>query len=122
MVYFKSPWFFWYTGHKAIACASMVFSTAMMWLILAASANFSIWAIIIAVLLDSLGLWIALIYLFALRTYIDQLPMFQNFVRNLFDNLVLHHMVVPVLIGFFTSRLASFVIAKLCQYRFKSAS
>lgn len=119
MKHFKSPWFFWYTGHKLIAVFSMLFSAGMLGFMLAATEGFSIWAIIIAVLLDAVGFWIALIYVLVLRNYVTLIPFFQDSVQNFFDALVMNHLVVPVFLGFFSSRLASFVVAKLGKYQFK---
>ncbi len=119
MKYFKSPWFFWYTGHRLIAAFSMLISTAMLWFVLAATEGFSIWAVIIAVLLDAVGFWIALIYFFVLRQYVNQIPFFQDSFQNFFDSLVLNHLAIPVIIAYFSSRLASFLVAKICKFEFK---
>ena len=111
MKYFKSPWFFWYTGHRFIAAFSMIFSITILWLMLAATEGFSVWALIIAVLLDAVGFWVALIYVVVLRNYVTLMPFFQDSLQNFFDALVVNHLLIPVFLGFFSSRFASFVVA-----------
>jgi hypothetical protein len=127
---FKSPWFFWYTGHKFIAVLSMFISAMIMWAVLVIGAGFSIWGIILAVLLDAIGLWVALIYMIALRDYIGDfdktlhnLPLINHvdFISNLYlqdkiDGIVVTHFVIPLIISFFLSRLTSHLIAKICRY------
>lgn len=38
---FKSPWYYWYTGHKKIALLSMLPSTGILWICLGATVGFS---------------------------------------------------------------------------------
>ena len=95
-------------------------------------AGFSIWGIIIAVLLDAVGLWVALIYMVALRDYIGDIdnsihniPLINNFdfISSLYlqdkaDNLVITNFVIPLIVGFVVSRISSYVVAKMGGYKF----
>jgi hypothetical protein len=74
-------------------------------LVLAISAGFSIWGIILAVLLDTLGFWVAIIY-FALRSYLP------SFMLEQCDTLVLYQFVIPVCIAFAVGRLITLLVAK----------
>ncbi len=129
---FKSPWFYWHTEHKFIALLSMLVSTVILWIFLVVGAGFSIWGIIIAVLLDAVGLWVALIYMVALRDYIGDIdnsihniPLINNFdfISSLYlqdkaDNLVITNFVIPLIVGFVVSRISSYVVAKMGGYKF----
>ena len=112
---FKSPHFYWHTGNKSIAVKSMIVSTAVMWFSLAVTAGFSIWGIIIALLLDAVGFWIALIYFFFLRSYI---PNFVVDFQEKADILMMTQLLIPVFMGFFISRASSFFVAKRAGYKF----
>jgi MFS family permease len=106
MQFSKSYWYYWHTGSKLVAVISMILSAAVTWLVLAISAGFSIWGIILAVLLDTLGFWVAVIYV-ALRSYLP------SFMLEQCDTLVLYQFVIPVCIAFVVGRLITFWVAKL---------
>lgn len=115
---FKSHWFYWHTGHKFIAITSMIISTMGMWLVLVTAAGFSIWGIIIAVLLDAVGFWLAIIYLFVLRGYVTEFMGLQDKA----DAVVVQQLVIPIVVSFFVSRTSTLFVAKLPGYQFENAS
>ncbi|MGB5598065.1 MAG: hypothetical protein WBM66_05045, partial [Thiothrix litoralis] len=106
----KSYWYYWHTGNKSVAITSMTLSTAVTWLVLAISAGFSIWGIILAVLLDTLGFWIVVTYL-ALRSYLPSsyLP---KFLMEEGDKLIMNQFVIPVCIALVVGRLITLLVAK----------
>ena len=106
---FKNHWYYWYTGKKLIAVLSMMVSFLVMLAGLVFAAGFSIWGVIIAILLDATGFWLAIIYLVFLRYYI---PEFTG-LKNSADLLVAKQLVVPMLVSFFVTRISSFSVAKL---------
>ncbi len=75
---------------------------------LGATVGFSIVGIILAILLDGIGLGLALLYLTILRAYI---PEWIN-LKNNADVLVMNILIWPLLMGFFVSRISTFVVAK----------
>ncbi|MDQ5909469.1 MAG: hypothetical protein QG599_1564 [Pseudomonadota bacterium] len=105
---FKSPWYYWHTGQKKIALLSMLLSAGILWIGLGATVGFSIAGIILAILLDGIGLGLALLYLIILRTYI---PEWIN-LKNNADALVMNILIWPLLMGFFVSRISTFIVAK----------
>ena len=105
---FKSPWYYWHTGQKKIALLSMLLSAGILWMALGATVGFSIVGIILAILLDGIGLGLALLYLTILRAYI---PEWIN-LKNNADVLVMNILIWPLLMGFFVSRISTFVVAK----------
>lgn len=109
---FKSYWFYWYTGHRLIAVVSMLLSTLILWLTLVLGASFSIWGIVIVVLLDALGFWMALIYL-ALRHHI---PLWWN-LQDKIDHLVMSQLLVPFLVSLVLNRLCSLLVAYCSGYK-----
>lgn len=109
---FKSHWYYWYTGHKRIAVLSMMVSTLILWISLGATAGVSISGVVIAVLLDAIGFWLAIAYLLFLRSYIPQLVGLQGNA----DAWVVNQLIFPVLIGFFLTRITSFCVAKICGH------
>ena len=111
---FKSHWYYWHTEHKGIAITSMIASAMVMWFFLVVGAGFSFWSVVIAILLDAVGFWLAIIYFFALRDYI---PGFLDFQAKA-DGLVLDQIIIPIIITFFVSRLISFFVAKKFGYKF----
>lgn len=115
---FKSHWFYWHTGHKFIAVTSMFVSTMGMWLILAVTAGFSVWSIIIAVLLDGIGFWLLIIYFLVLRDYVPEFMSLQEKV----DSLVVYKFIIPILISFFVSRMSAFFVAKKFGHPFQDVS
>ncbi|NOT86455.1 MAG: hypothetical protein HOP02_17110 [Methylococcaceae bacterium] len=110
---FKSVWFYWYTGHKNIALLSMLLNTLIMWLVLVLGAGLSIWGILIAVLLDALGFWMALIYL-AIRHNLTGWWSLQEKV----DQLFITQLLIPFLVSLVLSRVSSFLVAKCLGYKF----
>jgi len=111
---FKSPWYYWHTGHKVIALSSLTLSTLILWAVLGVSAGFSPWGILLALLLDAAGFWLALLYLLVLRPYV---PAFSGLQEQV-DALIIYQFAVPMLLGFLLNRASSFLVARLSGYRF----
>ncbi|HAO32574.1 MAG TPA: hypothetical protein PLP22_03955 [Candidatus Competibacter sp.] len=109
---FKSPWFYWHTGYKAIAVSSMILSLLILWLGFAVVAGFSIWGVIVAVLLDALGLLLVVLYLGFFRAYI---PDFIGLQTNA-DAFVIEQLLLPMLVGFFLTRAITFFVARARGY------
>jgi len=109
---FKSPWYYWHTGHKKIALLSMLLSAGILWICLGATVGFSMIGIILAILLDGIGLGLALLYLIFLRAYIPEWTSLQSNA----DAFVMNILIWPLLAGFFVSRISSFVVAKVGGY------
>ena len=109
---FKSSWYYWHTGHKKIALLSMLLSTGILWICLGATMGFSMIGIILAILLDGIGLGLALLYLIFLRAYIPEWTSLQSNA----DAFVMNILIWPLLAGFFVSRISSFVVAKVGGY------
>ncbi len=105
---FKSPWYYWHTGQKKIALLSMLLSAGILWMGLGATVGFSIVGIILAVLLDGVGLGLALLYLIILRAYIPEWIS----LKNNADILVMNILIWPLLMGFFVSRISTFIVGK----------
>lgn len=103
---FKSHWYYWHTGRKSLAMMSMVVSIAAMTLCFVLAAGYSIWGVIVAVLLDGIGFWLTLIYVFAVRSYIPELAQGQV------DTLIATQLVLPMLLGFFISRISTYFVAR----------
>lgn len=74
--------------------------------------GFSMIGIILAILLDGIGLGLALLYLIFLRAYIPEWTSLQSNA----DAFVMNILIWPLLAGFFVSRISSFVVAKVGGY------
>ena len=105
---FKSPWFYWHTGYKAIAVSSVGLSALLMLVGFVVAAGVSAWGVVIAVLLDAVGLLLVVLYLLFLRAYI---PDWIGLQANA-DTFILHQLLVPMLVGFFVTRAITFFVAK----------
>ena len=90
----------------------MMVSTLIMWGFLVFSTDCSIWGIIIAVLLDAVGFWLAILYVFFIRYNITELIGLKSSI----DMLIVNHLVIPMLVGFFITRISSFSVAKICSF------
>lgn len=90
----------------------MAASAAVMALVFVAAAGFSIWGVLIAVLLDAVGFGLAVLYLLLLRTYV---PAFLGLQASA-DAFVVNELIAPMLVGFFVTRLVSYFIARACSY------
>lgn len=90
----------------------MMVSALILWILLGATAGFSISGVVIAVLLDAVGFWVAIAYLFFLRSYVPQLAGLQGNA----DAWVVNQLILPVLVGFFLTRITSFCVAKICGH------
>lgn len=106
MYRFRSYWYYWYTGHKTIAVISMILTAMVLTLGLLVNAQFALWAIITAVLLDILGIWLLILYVLIIRAQIPVLMLAQA------DHWVLHQLMIPVLIAFFVGRFVTYIVAK----------
>jgi len=109
---FKSHWYYWHTGHKLIAILSMTMSALIMSILLAVTAGFSLWGILFAVLLDAAGFWLAIVYLLFVRYHINEFIGLQSRI----DTLIITQLALPMLVGFFISRISSFSVAKICSF------
>lgn len=109
---YKSPWFYWHTGHRRIAVLGLLLSSVALWSGFVLLAGFSIWGVVLALVLDAAGFWLALAYLLFLRTY---LPTWTG-LRDSADAFIVEQLLVPVLLGFLVTRTITFLVAKACGY------
>ena len=87
-----------------------------MWVFLVLAVGLSIWGVIIAILLDAVGFWVALIYLFFLRDHVPQI--FGIGIVGYADTLA-KQLIIPVFVSFFLSRALTFFVAKASGYKFE---
>lgn len=106
MHWFRSYWYYWYTGRKVVAVLSMVLNFAILTLILNGFFNFSIWSVLLALLLDAVGFLVIAIYFISLRSFIPQALLTQT------DSLVTYYLIVPICVAFIMSRFVTFLVAK----------
>lgn len=106
MHWFRSHWYYWYTGRKKVALISLALSLLLLTLILNGFFSFSVWAILLALLLDAVGFIVIVIYLISLRAFIPLALVEQT------DALVLDYFVLPICIAFILSRFVTFLVAK----------
>jgi|TARA_B110000091_G_C13417425_1_gene310702 hypothetical protein len=104
----KSHWYYWHTGNKITAVLSMIITSILVTGILIASVGFSIWGLILAVLMDAAGFMLAAIYLLIVRPYYPDLFYGQEEI----DMLVVNFLLAPLIFSFFISRITTFYIAK----------
>jgi hypothetical protein len=109
---FKSPWYYWHTGHSRIAVISLGVSTLVLWLVFGATVGFSIVGILLAVVLDTAGFALALLYLVVLRA---TLPEWMG-LRDNADVWILSFIVWPCFLSFFVNRLVTFGVAAVSGY------
>ncbi|MCB1770877.1 MAG: hypothetical protein KDJ31_14470 [Candidatus Competibacteraceae bacterium] len=109
---FKSPWYYWYTGHLRIAVISLGVSTLLLWLVFGATMGFSMAGILLAVMLDTAGFALALLYVVVLRT---ALPEWTG-LREDADTWILAFIVWPFFLSFFVNRLVTFGVATVSGY------
>ena len=109
---FKSPWFYWHTGQRRIALFSWLGSGFLLWIGFVALAGFSIWGVVLALVLDAAGFWLALGYLVLLRPY---LPAGLG-LRGGADTFIAQQIVLPVLLGCLVTRTVTFLVANACGY------
>lgn len=114
MKWFKSPWFYWHTGYPFIAITSVCLSALLMVAVFVAAAGFSVWGVIVAVLLDAVGLLLVALYLLFFRTHIPDFIGLQAGV----DRFVVQQLLAPMLVGFFVTRAVTFFVAKARGYPF----
>lgn len=103
---FRSHWYYWYTGRKQVALISMALTLLLLTLVLNGFFSFSVWAILLALLLDAVGFIVIAIYLISLRTFIPLALVEQT------DALVLDYFVLPICITLVLSRMVTFLVAK----------
>jgi hypothetical protein len=109
---FKSPWYYWHTGQTGIAVISLGVSTLLLWLLFLMTAGFSIIGILLAVVLDTVGLVLAILYLIVFRAY---LPEWMG-LREDADAWILAFIVWPFFLSFFVNRLVTFGVAAVSGY------
>ncbi len=102
----KSYWYYWHTGNKPVAVISMILTAAVIGLILVLSVGFSMWGVILAVLLDSIGFLVIIIYVMV-RNHLPDLLLEQA------DALVFNQFVIPVCIAFVVGRFVTLWVAKI---------
>ncbi len=90
----------------------MAVSVLLLWIVSGLINGFSLTGVLIAVLLDSAGFWLAILYLLLLRPSMPQWGGLQASV----DVLLIQQWLIPLLIGVFLNRLVSFAVAKACGY------
>ena len=112
---FKSHWFYWHTGQKRIALTSMAASGLLSGLVLSLAVGCSLWAVLLAVLFDAAGLFLAVVYLFALRWYLPE----GLGVQSHADTLAIQLLALPAIVGFLLNRGCAFMVAKRLGYRFE---
>ncbi len=101
----RSYWYYWHTGNKLVAVISMILTTLVLWLGLVLAAGLSIWGVILAVLLDSVGFWVIVIYAVALRHYLPSVLLEQS------DTLIQQQLILPMLASFLVGRIITFYVA-----------
>lgn len=115
---FRSPWYYWYTGHKEIAAISIIVSFLLMCFFLVVGAGFSFWSIIFAIILDATGFWLAIIYFLFLRY---NLPDFLG-ITGAADKFIITQIIIPVIVTFLSGRLTTFFVAKSLGYSFSNTT
>jgi len=113
---FRSHWYYWYTGHPWIAVLSVGVSTLILWVISGFITGFSLVGLLVIVLLDALGFWLAMLYLLLLRPLLPEWSGLQGSA----DAFIVQQWGVPLLIGVFLSRSVSLVVAKISGYSFEN--
>lgn len=103
---FKSYWYYWHTGQKLVALVSMILTALLVGAGMFWAVGFSLWGIILAVLLDTVGFFVAIIYALVLREYLPTM-----FVPKV-DELIIYQFVIPTIAVFILGRLVTFVVAK----------
>ena len=102
----RNHWYYWYTGEPLIAFLSIIVTAALLWGGLVWWHNYSVWGVLLALLLDSAGFWFALIYTVALRFYLPDMLVEQV------DTWLLQNIFIPLCVSFVINRLVTFGIAK----------
>ncbi len=105
---FRSHWYYWYTGQKISAITSVAISTLIVWGSLAFIVGFSLPLVLLIVILDALGFWLVLLYLFILRPY---LPEFAN-IQGQMDSFVIYNLLATFLVSLIANRAITYLIAR----------
>ncbi|MBK1724422.1 hypothetical protein [Thiocystis violacea] len=113
---FKSHWFYWHTGQTRIALTSLAVSGFVSGLVLTLAAGCSLWSILLAVLFDSASLFLALVYLCALRWSLPEALGVQAHA----DALAIEFLILPAMVGFLLNRGCAFLVAKTFGYSFEA--
>lgn len=106
----KSHWYYWYTGRKQVALISMALTAVLVGMGMFITIGFSLWGIIIAVLLDTIGLGLVIIYALVLRDYLPTVLLADA------DTLVINQFVIPVIAVAVVGRLVTFIVAGTYRY------
>ncbi len=99
----KSYWYYWHTGNKPVAVVSMILTAAVVGGMLAFSGGASLWGVVLAVLLDSIGFAVILLYVIVRGS----LP---EWLLEQADDLILNQFVIPISIAFVVGRLVTWVV------------
>lgn len=84
----------------------MVLSFVLLTLILNGLFNLSVWSVLLALLLDAVGLLVIAIYWVSLRSFIPEALLMQT------DALVVHYFLIPICLALVLSRFVTFLVAK----------
>jgi len=104
---FPQYWYYWHTGHPVVALSSMVLSLVILFSGMVLLAGFSLWGVLLALVLDLLGLMAVLAYALFLRTLVPDLMLEQA------DFWILNQFVLPVIAAFVVNRLVTYGVARL---------
>lgn len=103
---FKSPWYYWHTGRRRVALISLLISVLVMAGLAALSSGLSLWALAPALVLDSLGVGLLLVYLFVIRGYLPDLAI------DALDAFVSMEILLPLLLGVVITRCVTWGVAR----------
>lgn len=84
----------------------MVLNFILLTLILNGLFNLSVWSVLLALLLDAVGLLVIAIYWVSLRSFIPEALLMQT------DALVVHYFLIPICLALVLSRFVTFLVAK----------
>jgi hypothetical protein len=107
MLWFKSPWYYWHTGQRPVALASLLLSTLVMAGLVVVFSGLSVWAVAVSLLLDSVGLALLLVYIFVIRCYLPDLAI------GPLDSFVSTELVLPLLLGIVITRTVTLGVARV---------
>ena len=87
----------------------MVLNFILLTLILNGLFNLSVWSVLLALLLDAVGLLVIAIYWVSLRSFIPEALLMQT------DALVVHYFLIPICLALVLSRFVTFLVAKALE-------
>ncbi len=105
-LHLRSHRYYWYTGQKRIAIASLLVSSVIMLVCLVVGAGYSVWGIVVSLLLDSVGFWLAMIYFLVLRSHVPGLGL------SYVDTWISTQLLWPLILGAFITRVSTLLVAR----------